>query len=267
METRRLKNVALLILLLLNLFLLLLLGYQEFQGRRVSHDAVEKLKELFAEEKMTLSLSANDIQESLTPLILARHSESERMIATFLLGEPVVSESQGGGIVSYSAEGGIVQFRAGGNFDTVSFCREIKEVISFSQQFCEKFDYEDMEVSYEGESIYVTATQNVANVPILGCTVSLRFEKGCLISVVGSHIELGDAVTDSKEYMNGISALVHFLDYRQKSGVVCSEVRGVRCIYQLQNTTTLPTLFPVWEIRTDSYTYLVDGISAVVSRK
>ncbi|MBR2895905.1 MAG: hypothetical protein IKC03_09680, partial [Oscillospiraceae bacterium] len=188
METYRLKNVALLILLLLNLFLLILLGYQEFQGHRVSRDTIEKLRELFLEEKMTLSLSVNDIQESLTPLVLTRHSETERMIAAFLLGESVISESQGGGIVSYSAEKGTVQFRSGGSFDTASFRREVEDCISFAQQFCDKFDYEDLEISYDAETIYVTAVQSVANVPILGCTVMMKFEDRSLVSVIGSHV-------------------------------------------------------------------------------
>ena len=43
METYRLKNIAILILLLLNAFLLMLLGYQYLQSRQTASDTVEQL--------------------------------------------------------------------------------------------------------------------------------------------------------------------------------------------------------------------------------
>ena len=46
METRRLKNIAILILLLLNAFLLLLLGYQYLQAEEAARDTREQLSVL-----------------------------------------------------------------------------------------------------------------------------------------------------------------------------------------------------------------------------
>ena len=48
METQRLKNIAIVILLLLNACLLLLLGYQHFQSRWAQADAREELRSLYA---------------------------------------------------------------------------------------------------------------------------------------------------------------------------------------------------------------------------
>ena len=47
METYRLKNIAILILLLLNGFLLLLLGYQYLQARRAETDTAGQLQALY----------------------------------------------------------------------------------------------------------------------------------------------------------------------------------------------------------------------------
>ena len=145
METKRLKNIAILILLLLNGFLLALLGYQDLQGIQVSYATMDELKALFATEELTLALPGDALEDSLSPLVLSRQTETENKIAAFLLGEVVPAESQGGGIYGYRSELGLVQFRAGGGFDTVSINRYVGDVYSFAQQFCDRFDYGDQE--------------------------------------------------------------------------------------------------------------------------
>ena len=67
--------------------------------------------------------------------------------------------------------------------------------------------------------------------------------------------------------MTCVTALVRFLDYRNASGVVCSEIRNVRCVYELQSTASSLRLLPAWRIETDTYTYFVDCSSGEVTRK
>lgn len=267
METKKLKNIAILILLLLNAFLLALLGYQKLQAVKVSRAAMEELATLFAAEELTLHLSSDVSQESLAPLTLTRQTETERRIAAFLLGEVVSAESQGGGIYRYRSGQSVVQFRAGGGFDTVHLGREIGDASTFAHQFCDRFDYEEAVFHLDNGSGRVTAVQYVAGVPVLESSVTMVFEDNKLIYAVGAHIDLADAVIDEEEHLSFLSALVRFMDYRRETGIVCSEVREVRCVYQLQSAVTPPRLLPVWEIETDTYTYLVDGISAEVTRK
>ena len=58
---------------------------------------------------------------------------------------------------------------------------------------------------------------------------------------------------------------MRFLDYRNASGVVCSEIRNVRCVYELQSTGSSLRLLPAWRIDTDTYTYFVDCSSGEVA--
>lgn len=267
METKRLKNIAILILILLNGFLLALLGYQELQAMRSSGAAKEELEVLFATEELTLSLSSGVLEKSLSPLTLTRQTETENRIAAFLLGEVVPSESQGGGISGYQTELGTVQFRAGGGFDTVWIDRYVGDVYSFAQQFCDRFDYEEVDYRVENESGTVTARQYVAGVPVFGCGLTLTFEEGRLVYAAGAHIDLADAAADREEPLSCVSALMRFFDYRRTAGIICSEVKDVRCVYQLDGAVTPARLLPVWEIETDTYVYAVDGLSAEVSRR
>ena len=267
METKRLKNIAILILLLLNVFLLLLLGYHELVGLHTEQEAMAELKALFATEELTLTLEASTPTKSLTPLTLTRKMESEASIAAFLLGGAAEMRSEGGGIYSYSTAIGTVQFRSGGGFDTVRFARKVENAEDFVRQFCAKFGYEDISGTVRNGSGSITAMQYVARVPILGCGVTFTFEKENLVSVAGAHIDLGDAQTEREEPLNGVSVLARFFDYRNREGIVCREVSGLWCVYQLQSGASQPRLLPVWIVETDTYAYLVDGFTGKVVRK
>lgn len=267
METRKLKNIAILILLLLNGFLLGLLGYQELQAMQASRTAKDDLEKLFETEELTLSMGTGVMERSLSPLTLARQTETESRIAAFLLGEVVPAESQGGGIYGYRTELGMVQFRAGGGYDTVWIDRYVGDVYTFAQQFCDRFGYEETEYLLDNDTGSVTARQAVAGVPVFGCDLTLVFEEGKLVYAAGAHIDLDDATAEREEPLSCVSALMRFFDYRRTVGVVCSEVLDVRCVYQLHSAVTPAKLLPVWEIETDTYTYVVDGISAEVSRR
>ena len=266
METRRLKNIAILILLLLNVFLLLLLGYQNMMGRRVERDALNELKVLFASENLMLRLENASPGDSLSALTLERKTESEASIAAFLLGESVEMNSEGGGIYSYTAQAGTVQFRAGGGFDTVHISRPVGNAGEFMRQFCDKFGYETIEGELTDGTGGLTATQSVARVPILGCTITMTFEDHRLVFAAGAHIDLSDAKIESGEMLSGVSILVRFFDYRRQEGVVCSVVSDVQCVYQLHSAGNSPRLVPVWIVETDTNRYLVDGANGEVLR-
>lgn len=267
METRRLKNIAILILLLLNAFLLLLLGYQYLQAEEAARDTREQLTALFASQELDLSDQTDLSQSPLSPLVLSRHQEGEAAMAESLLGGPVTSASQGGGIVTYTGEAGSIQFRSGGSFDGAELTRDVEDAAVFVREFCQGYGYEDIDDSQlAGGNGDVTAQQYVAGVPIAGCGLTLTFENGALTAVSGAHISLEGAATEESELLNCVTALVRFLDYRRSAGVVCSRVENITCVYQLQSSPSFLRLVPLWRIDTDTYAYYVDCASGSVAR-
>jgi len=265
LETRRLKNIAILLLLTLNAFLLLLLGYQYFQSRRTASDAAEQLTALFAANGLSLSRQIDLFQEPLSPLTLSRHTENEAAIAAYLLGDKAAAADQGGGIYSYSSPGGTLSFRSGGGYDGSGLSVPVSNITDFSRQFCNEFGYQDVNIQVSNRTGTVTATQYVAGVPISGCGVTLYFESGVLTAASGSHISLEGAVSEGGEQVSCVTALVRFLDRSDRT--VCREVEDIRCVYVLKSTPSSLRLTPVWQVGTDTYTFFVDGASGEVSRR
>lgn len=264
METYRLKNIAILILLLLNAFLLMLLGYQYMQSQQSDADTVVQLRELFESNQLTLSESVDPLQPALTPMALSRSTGTEADMAAALLGGEAVGASQGGGIYSYTADAGSLQFRAGGSFDSTQLSRPVEDIAAFVRSFCDDFGYQDVDLQLSGVSGTATAIQYVADVPILGCGLTMVFRGGALTQVSGAHITLDNAALSGEEQLTCASALVRFLDYRSAAGIICSQVASVSCIYSLRESSS--TLVPVWQVETDTYTYLVDASTGEISR-
>lgn len=257
METYRLKNIVIVILLLLNGCLLLVVGRQQLQSLGVERRSAARLRELYQSSQLALGERIDLTQQPLGPRTLVRQAETEQAIASALLGGDAVSTSQGGGIYSYEAERGAIQFRAGGSFYGSHLKLPVSDLESFSRDFCDRFGYEEPQVWQEDGTGSAVAAQRVDGVPVANCGVELYFEHGMLTSVTGAHVSLENASAEPGEKMTCVTSLLRFLDYRNTSGVVCSEVTGVQCVYQLQGAAA-PRLLPAWEIQTDTHTYYVD---------
>ena len=72
METFRLKNIAILILLLLNIGLLALIASQRWQSRRVESETVRQLEALCQTSQLTLNSRLQLSQPLLSSLSLSR---------------------------------------------------------------------------------------------------------------------------------------------------------------------------------------------------
>lgn len=265
METYRLKNIAIVLLLLLNGFLLLLVGYQRFQEHRTARETARQLRQLCSASQLALSDGLDLAGQPLAPLAIARREETEQAIASCLLGGEAVPASQGGGIYSYETASGSIQFRAGGSFYGSRIEVPVEDAQAFCQAFCRQFGYEAPELRVEDGSGTAEAGQKVGGVDVNGSGVSFTFEDGLLTTVIGAYVSPEAASSEPVEgEMSCVTALVRFLDYRNTSGAVCSEVRDIHCVYQLQGTVA-PRLLPVWQIDTDTNTYFVDCRSGEVT--
>lgn len=264
METYRLKNIAIVILLLFNGCLLLTVGHQKLQALQAENRAAGKLRALYQASQLALNDDIDLFQQPLGAVDLSRQAETEQAIASALLGGGAVSTSQGGGIYSYEAEGGTIQFRSGGSFYGVRLDLPVEDIEAFAEDFCRRFSYEISQLHLEDGTGTVYAEQLVNGVRVINCGVELFFEQGRLTSVTGAHVGLEGAAAGEGTQMTCVTALMKFLDYRNASGVVCSAVEDARCVYQLQGAAP-PRLLPSWEIETDAYTYYVDGRTGEVS--
>lgn len=269
METRKLKNITILILLLLNLFLLFLLLHFRSQKAGSRQKLRDQLLSLYASSAVALP-EEERLLDAAPPdsLSLTRDLGHEAAIAAFLLGQEAEGDAQGGGIYTYTGPYGTVQFRSNGAFDYVPRNQRVPAPMDFCREFCQRFGYaSDPSPSLSGLSGSFTALRSVGDVPVHNASLSFLFEDGLLLSVSGSCLSLtGSASLPGSRY-TAVDALVKFLDYRNTSGVVCSAVTDVQPAYELQTATAQPlSLAAKWQVSTDTYLYYIDCATGEISR-
>ena len=183
METYRLKNIAIVILLLLNACLLFMVGQQYFQSLQTQRRSAAQLRELYRSSQLALDSRLDLSQQPLDILTLARQAETERAIAAALLGGEALATSQGGGIYSYEAHDSTIQFRAGGSFYGSRLDLPVEDAAAFARSFCNRFGYEEPRLRLEGGTGSAVAGQLARDIPVINCAEE-RFSRNAETALV-----------------------------------------------------------------------------------
>lgn len=264
MESYRLKNIVILILVILNLFLAALLVHYRLQGARAHREMLEELHALFSANAFSLSEDLALDAAPLPSLSIQRDLEREADIAAMLLGERVSAEHQGGGIYSYTGQAGTVHFRSGGNFDYAPLSQEVEDPQAFFRRFCSAYGYEPDFPAAEASGTF-TATQYLEGVAVYNCTLSFQFSGTRLVSLSGTYAAGGSALSASS--LTAVDALVQLLNYRNETGIVCNNVQDIQPVYELQSGPSASLqLAAKWQITADSYQYYVDCATGDIIR-
>ena len=259
MERYRLKNIIIIILLLLNVFLMGSLFTRETSERFSHSRAEEQLAALFAADG--ISLSSETIPEENPPatLSLIRSMDYDRSIAEFFLGKSLTRADQGGGIHNYSGEKGVALFRSNGGFDIAgSLSSENGETLC--RDFCKTFSLDEPVFALNEEGSGTASAACLYNgLPVMDCTVTFTFDRGILMTVSGTALPASNvAVTAEDPPLSAVAALTAFQQNRRETGAVVSSVTEVYACYILQNSASSVSLAAAWCIVTDTSSYYVN---------
>lgn len=265
MKASRLKNIVIVILLLVNVFLLVLLLSRRAEQNAAYERSVEQLVTLF--ETNGVALDPAVLPQDDTPLSAAldRDAERETAFAEALLGTVTVSDS-GGGVCLYTGTNGSCSVRAGGAVE-VSLSRAVEDPDAFCRELFKTFGYERTRSTLTGGSGSITGVRSTGAHPVFNASLSLSFSGGTLISVSGVFLS---SLTEGRraDGIDAVTALVQFLDYRSASGLVCTRIDAVDSGYLLQSSPTAPLrLLPVWRITTDVNSYYVNCKTGEITRE
>ncbi len=266
MDRYRLKNIIILILVLVNLFLLGSLASRKTAETSARRRTVQELVDLFAAYDMTLDPEVISDETPPDSRLLTRDLALEERTAGFLLGQDLSSANQGGGIYTYASHKGAALFRSSGSFDAVGTLAA-EDVEDFCQDFCREFFFEDPVFTLDETGTgTATAIRRCAGLPVYNCSVVFTLEEGRLVSVNGTLLP-ENYTSSSADMLSALAALTAFQNAKQSSGAVASVVTGMELCYELQSTTTASmSLVPVWCVTTDTVNYYVNCVTGAVSQ-
>lgn len=267
MKTSRLKNIIIVILALANACLLVLLVSRRVQERSVRGRAVTELVRLYAAHGVELPESlvpTRDVQPaSVDP---SRDLDAEAAFAAAILGS-CKKEEVGGGIYRYAGAAGQCLLRSSGVVEA-TLDRPVGDAEAFFESLFGDYGYAALSSDINAGSGKVVAARRLpSGAFVFNAELTLTFSRNHLIAVAGSFVPAAEPEV-REDGVDGITALVRFLDYSTASGEVCTSVTDVRSGYLLQSTASVSQhLIPAWCVTTDVNSYYVNMLTGEVTRE
>lgn len=269
MESSKLKNLVLLILILTNLGLLAFTVQRRYQETRLQGRALEDAVRFLASRGVAVDGADVPDAGALPPQTAARDLEREAALAAGLLGEDVRPQSAGAEVYRYENGRGYLQFHGSGAFSG-EFTPGAIPIGGDPEAGClELLD----ELGIRGEPISrgedtLVFRQLWQEVPLFSQQITLEVKEGSLVSLTAQQQLAGTPAADlSRQTVSTATALIQFLNGVSALGDVCSRVERIQPGYVGAVPLSGPmALTPVWSVTTDTGSYQLDLVSGELTR-
>lgn len=267
MPVSKLKNLAILILLLANAALLSLLIPRQLEARKQAQNLHRRLTELCAQQNVSLDLQAVPDTVNLYALELADKEAGQSQALTALLGQaPVQADHK----LTMEDNVRIGTWENGTLSLKLSNQKEVSDLRAAAKKTLKKMDFE---ISSLGQpqrlspGIYaVNAKQAVLGVPIFSDGVTLTYSNNCLSQLSGQFYAGTLTQAGDSACISAAQAVVNFLGERVKLGWVGSSITGMEQGYlRTDQSSAAVRLTPVWKLMTDTGSFYVNGLTGSVT--
>ena len=270
MEVPKLKNIAILILVITNLCLLGLVLQRELQDQYFRWQTRENAIQLLVQGK-GVKLDEQEVPEEiqLQPQTVTRDLEQEGVLAAQLLGDGVQTENRGAGVYRYFNDKGSLQFHSDGTFsgqfqpgvfpvgeDWEQGCRSVLEKMGFQGEWLET----------KGNAL--TFRQWWGEAPLFNQQVTLEISDGCVIAMTGGRRLIGEPVEDtSRHTVSPATALIEAYNGINALGYVCSRIDHITQGYISSTALNGPMMLtPVWRVSADTGEYQLNLVTGELTR-
>lgn len=276
MEWPKLKNIILLILLLVNGFLLVLVGTRYTQSVQYERAALERT--LATLEARGIRVEADRLAPAgdLAPLTVERDPERELRMARGLLGpEGVQVENQGGGLYLYRNGNGELSVRAGGELSAAMADNPNLLADGGPERHAAGLlkkmgvDAAQVDKAEEGEWTRVRFRQMWNGVPVFSCEVEfVYYEDTTLYSVQGTLLTVQAGTAEAGNCLTLPTALMRFSEEIASAGDVCSAIQSMEPGWRgtVQPISGGVRLTPAWLVTTDTAQYYLDCATGALTR-
>jgi len=264
----KVKNLVILILLLVNVFLLALVVPSRVRAGQQEQATAQQLSRLFASYDIALPAEIIPRGESLYDQQVSSATEATILAVQALLGEDASAVQQRDGLRFASSQGEAVLV----NGSLIAELRiPVGEPEAFTRDCLARMGLAFSAVTVHAESETVTvcrAEPLVSGLPVVSTRLSFRYEDGLLTRVEGLLLTAKDTMTviGNQRCITAADALVDFLGSRLSTGWLGSRIDSIEQGWSLtRGAGGSFSLRPVWRLNTDAGVCLVNGITGDVT--
>ena len=263
MQWGKVKNILIVILAAINVFLLGNLCMKQWQAWQRASELRAHLSTLLEGYGLALDPGfALPADAALPQLSLDRSRASEEAVSAAWLGDDLSRTEQEDGAVRLENDAGWLEWRADGSVEgeisTENTPSTEKDAVQQTRRLLEKWGLKSEELTLSAEGMTVTAAGRAAGMPVFNRALTLTFGSEGGVTVSGLWF-FGTPYTTARE--NSVvcapsDALLEFAAAQEG----CTSIRSMEAGYRLQSDSSRRLqLVPTWRIVTDGGEYLVDG--------
>lgn len=268
MESSKVKNIVLLILLITNLLLLFLMVSQRLESRQLQEKTLTDAVQLL--EAKGVSVKAENLDELSFPssLSLERDAAWEQQAFTALLGEGT-TVTQRGLLAQYHGPLGQAEVHNDGTFSVTlspgSYPVEDGDRLSCAQSALKLIHF--TAILSEQTDDTLIALQKIDDSPVFSCQTALHFEGESLVSISGTRLVGQPVQSADSEPLNVATLLVRFRGNLIESGEACTAILSASQGYLLPSASGgKMELVPVLRLETDTNDYYLSALTGEILR-
>lgn len=270
MESAKLKNIVLLILVITNLLLGMLMVVQGVTSRQKQNQLLLDAVKLLEERGIAVDPDALPRADFPSSMTVERDNDREMRLFAGLLGSDLTVTQRG--LVSYYESGlGRAEAREDGSF-TVLFSdgalpTEDQSIRSHGLAALKRMGF-DGSVTFADDNT-LEAVQLLSGSPVFSCSATARYENGALAEISGTRLMGAPAADPSAAApLSTATLLLRFRSGIIDSGDACSAILSATQGYVLSSGSAGQTLLtPVLRLETDTSFYLVDALTGAIHRE
>ena len=269
MDGSKIKNLIIVILLLVNLFLLAMVLHDRIEEASAQKQALADVSAAYAAGGIKLSAELR-WDDKLSGCSLSRDMSRESALVKAVIGTSMVDDL-GGNILYYKGAKGEARFRGTGEFEIVLTARAIP--VSGSPLDTAKSVLSDMGYKTDPSLAVVENTSETTKITLLckfrgnnvyNCSVTFLFTADYLMMMEGRRPLEWSAEAESS-VISAPTVLMRFLTEVREHGTVCSEVRALELGYSMAASASGEgSLTPYWRIVTDAGQYYVNAMTGKI---
>ena len=271
MRWSRIKNIIILLLVIVNGFLLALVGVRAWRTEQGQRETRERMVEIltnngieFLPEEMPGELELASWQ--------VNTEQPGQDQAAALVGEVTETETTAAG-TTYVGARGTVTFSAGGGVEASflpgGWSAGRERIDAAVTEMLGALEVTAARVTgrrEEDDAVTVTVTQLWEGAPVFGQTLTFFWQGGEFIYLSGHYLRGSGELTAASGSITAPTALTRFLTALNNGGYVCSQITGLYAGY-LSSGSEAVSLTPAWFIETDVWPrqFVVDGLTGAVT--
>jgi hypothetical protein len=268
MSAGKMKNLVLVALVLINVFLLAFYSAGRAGELTLRRQKIEDICDIMENYGIALRPSAIGPDTRLSGAVTSRDAGEEDAIVAAVLGN--AEKTTSGNLSRYVSGAGEASFNARGEFviDVRPGAIPAPEAAASARRLLRDMGIptDEPAATIEGDGVEVFATCTYASAPVFNCQIRFTYQSGSLVRVSGRRAD--PARTASGEEITGAAeALLDFLSYIDGEEQQCGEITYVQAGYRF-NVGAIGDgeLSPGWRIISDRDEYFVYSSTGAVER-